>query len=132
LLVEPMLKDNIVMCVGIRGRLFGLPGLFAKIDPLMAISGERAARRDLFEKISDKFIQGFAVEPTLNYYCQKKRLPVKQVLLEKLDVVTKERKRGFLKGFISRIKMIFEIIKIRLMFIFYKHELTSVQKNNFK
>jgi len=43
--------------------------------------------RDLFEKISDEFIQGFAVEPTLNYYCREKRLPVKQVLLENFPSV---------------------------------------------
>jgi len=123
LLVEPMLKENLKMCVGVRERLFGLPRLIAKIDPLMAIGGERAIRRDLFEIISEKFIQGFAVEPTLNYYCREKKLPIKRVFLKNLDVITKERKRGFLKGFASRIKMIFEILEIRIRFIFHKNEL---------
>jgi hypothetical protein len=37
-------------------------------------------------------------------------------------VITKEKKWGLLRGLAARMKMIFEIIKIRLMFIFYKNE----------
>lgn len=127
-LVGPMLKENIEMCIGIRDRLFGLPELIAKIDPLMAIGGERAIKRDLFEKISDKFLQGFAVEPALDYYCLAKKLPVKYAILKKLRVIIKEKKRGLLNGFISRIEMVFEIIKTRLVLILYKNEL--IQENN--
>ncbi|MFA6190525.1 MAG: glycosyltransferase [Candidatus Staskawiczbacteria bacterium] len=121
-LIQPIVEEDIKMCVGVRGRLFGLPKLIAKIDPLMAIGGERAIRRELFEKISGKFIEGFAIEPTLNYYCKSKKIPTKHVSLKNLDVITKERKRGFINGFISRLKMILEIIKIRLRFIFNKNE----------
>jgi polyisoprenyl-phosphate glycosyltransferase len=113
-LVEPMLKENLEMCVGIRGRLWGLPRLIAKIDPLTAIGGERAVKRELFEKIPDKFLQGFAVETALNYYCSAKKLPVKYVILKNLKMTVKEKKWGFAKGFASRIKMIWQIIKIRL------------------
>ena len=120
-LAEPMLNENIEMCVGIRDRLFGLPKLIAKADPLMAIGGERAIRKELFSKISDEFIRGFAIEHTLNYFCKSEGLPVKHVFLEKLDVITKEKKRGFLKGFISRVKMIFEIIRIRLILKLHKN-----------
>ncbi len=113
-LVYPIVKNEADMCVGMRDRLWGLPKLIAKMDPLMAIGGERAVKRDLFEKIPDKFLQGFAVETALNYYCSVKKLPVKYVVLPDLKVVIKEKKWGFAKGFLSRIKMIFEIIKIRL------------------
>ncbi len=122
LLLEPMTRGDVKMCIGVRDRLFGLPSLIAKMDPVMAIGGERAIKRDLFEKISDKFIQGFAVEPTLNYYCWAKELPIERVFLEKLDVITKEKKRGFFKGSISRVKMIFEIIRIRLILKLHKNE----------
>jgi glycosyltransferase involved in cell wall biosynthesis len=122
LLVEPMLEEDIEMCVGIRNRLWGLPRLIAKIDPLMAIGGERAIKRELFEKIPDELLQGFATETTLNYRCLAEKLPIKYVILRNLKVITKEKKWGLLRGLAARMKMIFEIIKIRLMFIFYKNE----------
>ena len=109
-----MLKEDINMCVGIRGRLWGLPRLIAKIDPLNAIGGERAIKRELFENIPEKFLQGFAVEPALNYYCRLKSLPVKHVHLKKLKIIIKEQKWGILNGFISRVKMVWQVIKIRM------------------
>lgn len=130
LLVEPMIKENIKMCIGIRERLMGLPWIIAKIDPLMAIGGERAIRRELLENIPDKFVKGFSVEPALNYYCRKNKIPVKKVLLRNLDVIIKEKKWGFIKGFAARLRMMFEIAKIRLIFIFYKNEF--IQKNNIR
>lgn len=128
LLVEPMLKEDISMCVGIRGRLLGLPKLIAKLDPLMAIGGERAVRKDLFENLSEEFIQGFVVESALNYYCLKKKLAVKYVILKNLKVITKEEKRGILKGFASRLRMILEIVRIRLILPFYKNEFIQKDK----
>ncbi|MCX6723861.1 MAG: glycosyltransferase [Candidatus Staskawiczbacteria bacterium] len=122
-LVKPMLEEDVGMCVGIRDRLLGLPRLIATLDPLMAIGGERAIKRGLFEKIPDKFLQGFAVEPSLNYYCRIKGSTVKYVVLDNLKVVTKEEKWGFFRGFVLRLKMMFEILKIRLMLPFYKNEL---------
>lgn len=113
-LIEPMSDNKIAMCVGIRGRWWGLPEAFVKIDPMLALGGERAVRRELFEKIPVKFLQGFAAEMALNYYCKSKKLPVKYVALKNLEIITKEKKWGFAKGFLARIKMIFEIIRIRL------------------
>ncbi len=116
-LVNPILKNEVDMCVGVRGRLFGLPRLIINIDPLMAIGGERAIKRHLLENIPEKFIQGFAVEPSLNYYCIKNKLRIKYVILPDLSIIIKEKKWGFYKGFIGRIKMMWQIIKIRLTLI---------------
>lgn len=113
-IINPVLNGEAEMCVGIRKRLLGLPKIIAKIDPLAAIGGERVIKRSLLENIPEKFMQGFAVETALNYYCFSRKLPVKYVTLNKLDMVIKEKKWGFWKGFIGRIKMIFQIIKIRL------------------
>jgi glycosyltransferase involved in cell wall biosynthesis len=113
-LIEPVLKDEADMCVGIRGRLMDLPELIAKIDPLLAIGGERCIRRNLLEDIPEKFIQNFAVETSLNYYCIKNGLKIKYVNLPNLSIISKEKKWGFRKGFIIRIKMIWQIIKIRI------------------
>ena len=114
LLVEPMLKEEVKMCVGARDRSLGLPEVIIKIDPLMAIGGERAIRRELLENIPKNFIEGFAIEIALNQYCQKHKLSVKYVTLKNLTHVVKEKKWGLAKGFSARVKMIFQIIKIRL------------------
>ena len=118
-LVIPVSSGQVSMCVGIRNRLFGLPKIIARLDPIMAVGGERAIRKELFEKIPDKFMHGFMVESALNYYCKYYKIPVKYAVLENLKIVIKEKKWGFVKGFVSRIKMMFEIFKIRSIFIFY-------------
>lgn len=130
LLIEPLLKEEVQMCIGIRGRFNGLPLTISKIDPLMAIGGERALRRDWFLNIPEDLMQGFAVETTLNYYCLVNKLPIKYVLLPNLEIITKERKWGFLKGLKNRIKMIWQMLKIRLIIISNKNEF--IQKNNIK
>lgn len=127
-LVDPMLKGGIEMCVGVRSRLLGLPALLVKIDPLTAIGGERVVKKDLFNKIPAKFLQGFATETILDYYCLAKKIPIKYVVLENLDMITKEKKLGLKKGFAARIKMVFEIIKIRINLILNGNEF--IQKNN--
>ncbi|MEA3344314.1 MAG: glycosyltransferase family 2 protein, partial [Patescibacteria group bacterium] len=98
LLVKPILENKAMMSVGLRGRKGGLPKFFVKLDPLLAIGGERAMKRFVFKNIPEKFIQGFAVETALNYYCKKKNFPVKYVELKGLDIIAKEKKWGFFKG----------------------------------
>jgi len=113
-LINPVLKNEADMCVGMRDRFFGFPKIIAKIDPLMAIGGERAIKRDILEKISEELIQGFAVELYINYYCIKNKLRVRHASLPNLSIIIKEKKWGFYKGFISRLKMTWQIIKLRI------------------
>lgn len=121
-IIEPMLKENFAMCVGLRNRLANLPKLIAKIDPLLAIGGERAVKKEIFERIPKNFLQGFAVETALNYFCLKNKLPVKYILLPKLGMVIKEKKWGLIKGFVSRMKMFWQILKIRLLIALKAYE----------
>ncbi len=114
-LVKPILDKEAFMVVGIRDRYSGLPGLIIKIDPLLAIGGERAMNRSLFESVPKNFRQGFAVETALNFYCLKHRLKVIYPKLKGLTVVVKEKKWGFYKGFKNRLKMIWQMIKIRFL-----------------
>ncbi|MBU3934466.1 glycosyltransferase family 2 protein [Patescibacteria group bacterium] len=117
LLIQPILEGRAEMVVGVRGRWLGIPKLFVKIDPLLAIGGERAIKRSVFENLPQEFIKGFMIEIGMNLYCQKKKLPVVYADLENLTMVIKERKWGLLKGFFSRIKMIWEMIKARFILI---------------
>ena len=123
LLLKPVLENKAMMSIGIRGRKKGLPKLFIKIDPLLAIGGERAMKRFVFKNIPEKFIQGFAVETALNYYCKVKKFPISYVELKGLSIIIKEKKWGFFKGFSNRIKMICQIIKIRFSILINKKDL---------
>jgi hypothetical protein len=122
-LLDPMLKENIAMCVGVRERMFNLPSLIIKIDPLLAIGGERAIKRSLIENLSEKLIKGFSIEVSLNHYCIVNKLLVKHVTLKNLNHITKEKKWGVMTGFTQRIKMVIQITKMRLFIIFNKKNL---------
>lgn len=122
LVVQPVLKGEAAMCVGLRGRLGGMPKIMAKIDPLFVIGGERAMKRSVFENIPSKFMQGFAVETALNYYCKRNKLTVKLKELEGLDIIIKEKKWGFFKGFLNRLKMMWELLKIRFLILIHRKE----------
>ena len=109
-LVGPVLSGKTDMCIGIREHAVDTK----RFGPLMALGGERVMKKCLLEKIPEKMMQGFAVETVINYYFLKNKLRVEYVDLGGVSIVIKEKKWGFARGFANRIKMIFEIIKIRL------------------
>ena len=121
-LVQPILKGEAEMVVGIRDRIGETPLFLLKIDPLLAFGGERALKREIFENLPEKFSQGFEIETALNFYCQVNKIPVKYVKLKGLKMIIKEKKYGFLKGFWERIKMEGEMIKIRISLLLNKRE----------
>ena len=121
-LVQPILEGKAAMAVGVRDRYKKLPDIIIKIDPLLAIGGERAMKRFIFEALPEKFIRGFAVETALNYYCLKKKLKIVYPKLKGLTIVIKEKKWGFVKGFKNRLEMIWQLIKIRFLIIINKKE----------
>lgn len=122
LVVKPVQEGKADMSVGIRVRYGGLSEFMLKIDPLLAIGGERAMKREVFLSIPEEFMQGFAVETALNYYCIIRKLPVAHNRLVGLKVIVKEKKWGFWKGFKNRIKMMKEMVKIRFMLKSLKHQ----------
>lgn len=124
LLVNPIFKGEAVMCVGIRERRGGgkMSEFFIKMDPLSAIAGERAMKRFVFEEIPVDFIQGFMVETALNYYCLINKLAVRYAWLKGLRIVVKEKKWGFFKGFLNRLKMFWELFRIRILILIRSKE----------
>ncbi len=120
--INPVKAGEAGMCIGIRVRYGGLSELMMKIDPLLAIGGERAMKREVFLSIPEKFMRGFAVETALNYFCILKKIPVKYTRLIGIKVIVKEKKWGFWKGFRNRIKMIKEMIIVRFLLMKYKKE----------
>jgi glycosyltransferase involved in cell wall biosynthesis len=122
LLVQPVLKNEAGMVVGIRDRIGETPLWLLKIDPLLAFGGERAMKREIFENLPERFSRGFEIETALNFYCQINKIPVKYVKLKGLKMIIKEKKYGFLKGFWERLKMEGKMIKIRISLLFHKKE----------
>lgn len=119
LLVQPVLNEEVAMCVGIRERRGweNISEFLIKIAPLTAIAGERAIKREVFESIPVDFMEGFMVETAMNYYCKNNNLPVRYVRLENLDIVVKEKKWGLVEGVYQRLKMYLDFIKIRFLIL---------------
>lgn len=129
LLVEPIFKNEAMMSVAVReggGWRGRVSEFFIKIDSLSAIAGERAMKRSVFEKIPSKFIGGFMIETALNYYCKINRLTVKYVKLKGLNIIIKEKKWGLIRGLLNRLKMIWQLLKIRLLIIWARKEFKNV------
>jgi glycosyltransferase involved in cell wall biosynthesis len=112
-LVEPILKNEAVMAVGIRerGGWGKIAEFLIKISPIFAIAGERALKRDIFEQLPRHKIEGFMIETALNRYCQKNNLKVIYVKLTGVRQVIKEKKWGFKEGFKQRLKLIWQVSK---------------------
>ncbi len=108
-LITPVIKNETDMTIGIfaNGRVG--TDLAQKVMPFL--SGQRALKKRLFNKISDLEISRFGVEVALTRYIKEHDISFSKVNLNNLTHITKEEKEGLVKGFISRLKMYWEIIK---------------------
>ena len=129
-LIIPVAENGAIMSVGVRERIWNLPWLIIKLDFLLALGGERAMRREIFESLPDELIEGFAVESALNYYCLVNKMPIKYVNLKGIRIIIKEKKWGIVKGFISRICEIYDIVRARFLLRLWKNKLIKAQYNN--
>lgn len=111
-ILEPVLTGELAMAVGIRDR--GAIGMaLARIFPL--IGGERAMMRHIFEDIPDRFLQGFMVEGTLNYYCRSHGLRYGTVDLPGLKIRRKMQKVGVVRGLAGYFYMTWQVIKAMIV-----------------
>jgi len=95
LLLQPVIQGKLAMRVGIRDR-----GKFwtTLSSHLLLVSGERALRREIIEGISSKYLQGFMLEPALNYYSRSRNLAYDSVPLWGLKIRKKFQKVGWLRA----------------------------------
>lgn len=107
-LILPVLHNECMMNVGIRdrGNVFTL---FTHLFPL--IGGERALRRNVFERINICFMSGFAIEPAMNYSCRLQKGVCKTVDLLGLHIRHKYQKVGFFIAVVQYIQMFYQISK---------------------
>lgn len=108
-LLEPVLYEEVDMTIGVfcNGRL--VTDLAQKVAPYL--SGQRAIKRCIFEKIPNVDISRYGVEVALTKYVKSNNFKYKEVILKNLTHVMKEEKLGVVKGLASRIKMYWEIFK---------------------
>lgn len=108
-LIRPVLDGTVPMTVGIfeKGRV--ATDIAQKMAPFL--SGQRAVRRELLERISDLDLSRFGAEVALHRYVEDHKVEVTVVQLPDLSHVMKEEKLGFWKGLGARGKMYWEIFK---------------------
>lgn len=119
-LVQPVLRGEAAMTIGLRERYGFWMELLPKIDPLLAISGERVLKREVIEALPEELTKGFAIESVVNDYHRKKKLSVRLIKMAGVSQVIKEKKMGLWKGFGARWEMTFQIIRVRVALLFKK------------
>ncbi len=105
-LTAPVLDGRLAMCTGLRD--WG-PIVTRLIARLPSIAGERALRREIFEGVPPRFLEGFRVEIALGCFCRVNRLPYGRVLTEGVTQRRKMQKVGFFRGLAAYLQMIWQI-----------------------
>jgi len=108
-MLAPVVSGQADMAVGVfdEGRL--ATDLAQKLAP--QLSGQRALRRELLEKVPGLEEAGFGVEIALSRYAEKCGARVVRVPLRNVAQVMKEEKSGLWRGLRDRARMYWEIIK---------------------
>lgn len=111
-LLEPMRKDSRVgMVIGLTKK----HDAESSRDRLMSrLSGQRAVKRELLEKIDRLEGAGYGTDVLITGYAKKHHIKVKKCNLVGVTQALKEQKRGPIKGAARRIKMFGEIAKVFL------------------
>lgn len=109
-LIMPVINNETDMTIGIfkNGRI--VTDLAQKVTPYL--SGQRAVKRTLLDRIPNMDITRYGVEVALTKYAEKNAISSKEVYLEDMTHVTKEEKLGLIKGVQARLKMYWDIVKI--------------------
>jgi len=106
-IIRPLLENRCDMCIGVfRGGKFW-SDTAQRISPY--ISGQRALKRSLFEKIPFMTEIRMGVEVTINTYAKRNKAKVMRVVLRGVSNTYKERKLGLMKGAAARARMWAEI-----------------------
>lgn len=109
-LIEPVINNEADMTIGIfkNGRM--VTDLAQKVTP--HLSGQRAIKKSIIDKIPNIDITRYGVEVALTKYIDKTSVRVQEVELPDMTHVTKEEKLGLIKGVHARLKMYWDIVKI--------------------
>jgi glycosyltransferase involved in cell wall biosynthesis len=109
-LIGPVINNESDMTIGIfkYGRM--VTDLAQKVTPYL--SGQRAIKKTVIDKIPNIDITRYGVEVALTKYVEKFSVRVQEVDLPDMTHLTKEEKLGLIKGVQARLKMYWDIVKI--------------------
>lgn len=110
-MLEPILLDeNIEMTIGIFEGGRPTTDWAQFIAPFL--SGQRVMKRDLFERLNGLEMTRFGVEVSLTRYARINNIPYKKIILDNMSHVMKEEKLGYVRGFMYRLQMYYEILRV--------------------
>lgn len=109
-LLIPVVNEEVDMTIGVFSNGRFTTDFAQKLAPYL--SGQRAIRRYLFENIPNIDITRYGVEVALTKYVMVNNIKTKEIILENLTHLMKEEKLGIIKGFTSRMKMYWDIVKV--------------------
>lgn len=113
-LVEPVLKNGVDMTIGIFKHGRGATDFAQKIAPFL--SGQRVITRKVIDKLLKYKVKDYGIEMALTLMADREKINVKEIYLEDLTHVMKEEKRGLFLGFLSRVKMYWDIVFCAIKF----------------
>ncbi|MCX7923898.1 MAG: glycosyltransferase family 2 protein [Clostridia bacterium] len=108
-LLKPVIENEADMTVGIFSRGRFSTDLAQFIAP--NLSGQRAVKKWVMNKINDLDTAGYGIEVALTRYAEKEGIRVVDVELRDITHVMKEEKFGFVRGFFERMKMYRDILR---------------------
>lgn len=111
-MLEPVRKGAAAMSIGIqdRGEV-----RFEIVKRLPLVSGQRALRREVFERVPRELREGYQIEEAMNYLCKVNEEEVKVVHLDGVSQLQKVKKQGLLRGVWGYVKMTVQVARVMVM-----------------
>ena len=119
-LVGPVARGECEMNIGVRHRGPVLDFLHLKMQCGPVLSGIRAMRRDVFDRVPAQYQERFKIEAALNCFCSRAGLRQQHTVIYDIEHITKESKRGWSDGLRARWEMSREVFL--LLFDLYVFE----------
>lgn len=108
-LLEPVTTGRTAMSIGVFSEGRRTTDLAQRLAP--SLSGQRAVRKDLFDRVPKLEQSGFGVEVALTHFAEREGVEIEKVPLPSVSQIMKEEKRGLVRGLVARLKMYWDIVR---------------------
>jgi polyprenyl-phospho-N-acetylgalactosaminyl synthase len=109
-MLRPVIDGECDMFVGICDRRVYWMNHLLHYTPI--ISGERALRREVWDRVPLPYLRNFQIEIALNYFAKSAGARMTHEVMPGLRQVIKEKKRGVWNGLAQRLLMIRDILTV--------------------
>lgn len=109
-MLRPVIEGECDMFVGICDRRVYWMNHLLHYTPI--ISGERALRREVWDRVPPTYLRNFQIEIALNFFAKSAGARMTHEVMPGLRQVAKERKRGLWTGLWQRVLMIRDILTV--------------------